>query len=153
MVCVKEGCPWWVHAYKGKWKDYWECSIVTQHTYHLPRVQKSHRNLTSQYIANEMYGMIVANLSFEPKSIIRHIQEKYKYTISYGKAWSAKQKVLEMRFGMFEAAYDNISRLLAVICQRNSGSYYDMKSVDRGQGPPFKLQRAFFSLGPCINAL
>jgi hypothetical protein len=53
--------------------------------------------------------MIVENLSFEPKSIIRHIQEKYKYTISYSKTWSAKQKVLEMRFKTFEAAYDNIS--------------------------------------------
>jgi hypothetical protein len=60
------------------------------------------------YIANEMYGMIVENMSFEPKSIIRYIQKKYKYTISYSKAWSAKQKVMEMRFGTFEAAYDNI---------------------------------------------
>jgi hypothetical protein len=99
-----------------------------------------------------MYGMIVDNLSFEPKSIIRHIQEKYKYTISYGKAWSAKQKVLEMRFGTFDATYDNISRLLAIICQRNSGSYYDLKSLDREQGPPFILQWVFFSLGVCINS-
>jgi hypothetical protein len=22
VVCVKEGCPWRVHAYKGKWKNY-----------------------------------------------------------------------------------------------------------------------------------
>jgi hypothetical protein len=79
-----------------------------------------------------MYGVIVVNLSFEPKSIIRHIHEKYKYTISYGKAWSAKQKVLKMRFSMFKAAYDNISRLLVVICQRNPESYYDLKSLDRG---------------------
>jgi hypothetical protein len=43
-----------------------------------------------------MYGMIVENLSFEPKSIIRHIQEKYKYTISYSKAWSAKKKEFEV---------------------------------------------------------
>jgi hypothetical protein len=100
---------------------------------------------------NTLQTRCTANLSFEPKSIIRHIQEKYKYTISYGKAWSAKQKVLEMRFGTFEAAYDNISRLLAVICQRNPGSYYNLKSLDRGQGPPFILQRDFFSLGPCIN--
>jgi hypothetical protein len=56
-----------------------------------------------------MYGMIVENMSYEPKSIIRYIQEKYKYTISYRKAWSAKQKVLEMRFGTFEAAYDNVA--------------------------------------------
>jgi hypothetical protein len=74
VVCVKEGCPWWVHAYKSKWKNYWECSIVTQHTCHLPGVQKIHRNLTSQYIANEMYGTIVDNLSYELKSIIRYIQ-------------------------------------------------------------------------------
>jgi hypothetical protein len=70
VVCVKESCPWWVHDYKGKWKDYWECSIVTQHTCHLPDAQKSHRNLTSQYIANEIYGMIVANLSFELKLLL-----------------------------------------------------------------------------------
>jgi hypothetical protein len=67
---------------------------------------------SQSYIANEMYRIIVKNMSFEPKSIIRHIQEKYKYTISYSKEWSAKQKVLEMMFGTFEAAYDNISRLL-----------------------------------------
>jgi hypothetical protein len=57
-----------------------------------------------------------------------------------------------MRFGTFKAAYNNISRLLAVICHRNPGSYYDLKSLDRGQGPPFILQWAFFRLGPCINA-
>jgi hypothetical protein len=123
-------------------------------TCHLPGVQKTHRNLTSQYIANEMYGTIVDNLSYEPKSIIRYIQEKYKYTISYSKAWSAKQKVLEMRFGTFEAAYDNdnVSRLLAVLCHRNPKNYYDLKTLDRGEGPPYTLQRVFFSLGPCINA-
>ena len=32
--CVKEkdDCPWRVHAYKGKWKDYWTVSFVTKHT-------------------------------------------------------------------------------------------------------------------------
>jgi hypothetical protein len=105
----------------------------------------------SRYIENEMYGMIVENMSYEPKSIIRYIQKKCKY-ISYSKAWSAKQKALEMRFGTFEAAYDNIPRLLAVLCQRNSESYYDLKSLNRGESPPYILQRVFFSLGPCINA-
>jgi hypothetical protein len=99
-----------------------------------------------------MYGMIVENMSYEPKSIIRYIQKKYKYTILYNKAWSAKQKVLKMRFGTFEAAYDNVPRLLAVLCQRNPESYYDLKTLDRGEGPPYILQRVFFSLGPCINA-
>ena len=109
-----------MHAYKGKWKDYWEFSIVTEHTYHLQTVEKYNRNLTSQFIATEMYGMIVDNLSYEPKFIIRHIKEKYKYTISYKKVWIAKQKVLERRFGTYEAAYDNLHRMLATICNRNN---------------------------------
>jgi hypothetical protein len=57
-----------------------------------------------------------------------------------------------MRFGTFEAAYDNISRLLAILCQRNPEIYYNLKRIDRGEGPPYILQRVFFSLGPYINA-
>ena len=38
--CVKEkdGCPWRVHAYKEKWKDYWTVSVVTKHTCFLPGI-------------------------------------------------------------------------------------------------------------------
>ena len=152
VECMQQGCPWRVHAYKGTWKDYWECSIVTEHTCHLPGVQRTHRNLTSEFIAGEMYGMIVNNLSFEPRSIIRYIEEKFKYTISYKKAWRAKRKLLEKRFGTFEVSYDNLPRLLATICQRNPDNYYDIKHIPGEQGPPFIMQRAFFTLGPCVKA-
>ena len=43
------------------------------------------------------------NLNYEPKMIVRHIEQTYQYTISYLKAWRAKQKVFEMRFGTYEA--------------------------------------------------
>jgi len=90
VQCMQQGCPWRVHAYRGKWKDYWECSIVTEHTCHLPGVQKTHRSLTSEFVAGETYGVIKNNLSFESKSIIRYIEEKFKYIISYKKACRAK---------------------------------------------------------------
>jgi hypothetical protein len=86
VVCVKEGCSWWVHANKDKWKDYWECSIVTQHICHLPYVQTSHRNLTSQYIANEMYGIIVRRPSRTRiyctvirRSVARYVFHNFNY--------------------------------------------------------------------------
>ena len=31
------------------------------------------------------------NLNYEPKMIVRHIEQTYQYTISYLKAWRAKQ--------------------------------------------------------------
>lgn len=29
--CVRNDCPFRVHAYKGKWKDYWEVTRVVKH--------------------------------------------------------------------------------------------------------------------------
>ena len=58
-----------------------------------------------------------------------------------------------MRYGTFEASYDNLPRLLATIAQRNNNTYYDLHTFtsvdDRTKSV---LQRAFFSLGACINA-
>jgi len=42
-----------------------------------------------------MYAQIIDNPSFKPKSIICAIEEKFKYKISYNKAYRAKQKALE----------------------------------------------------------
>jgi hypothetical protein len=44
-----------------------------------------------------MYSQIVQNPAYELKSIVYAIEEKFRYRISYGKAYSAKKKVLEQR--------------------------------------------------------
>ena len=92
------------------------------------------------------------NLNYEPKMIVRHIEQTYQYTISYLKACRAKQRAFEMRFGTYEASYDNLSRMLSQVAARNSGSFYDtylVPAVTRGQSI---LQRAFFCLGACVRA-
>ena len=118
----------------------------------LEGVEKKHRNMTSVFVAQEMYGLIMDKLDYEPKLIVRHIEQKYQYTISYVKAWRAKQKVFEMRFGTYEASYDNLPRMLSHVVQRNPGSAYDIFLVPSSQGPPSILQRAFFCLGACVRA-
>src|SRR6266540_2670643 len=113
--------------------------------------KKSHRNLTSAFIANEMYGLIVDNLAYEPKMIFKHIERTFKYTISYDKAWRAKQKVFEMRFGTYEASYDNLPRMLAKIVERNLESHFDVRHFPSLIGGPSVLQRVFFYLGACVR--
>jgi hypothetical protein len=98
VCCVKPDCPFRVHAYKGKWKYYWKISIVVDHTCALDQLDASHRNLTAGFVASHMYSQIVENLAYEPKSIICAIEEKFRYKISYGKAYTAKKKVMEMRW-------------------------------------------------------
>jgi hypothetical protein len=42
VCCVKPDCPFRVHAYKGKWKDYWKILIVVDHTCALDQLDASH---------------------------------------------------------------------------------------------------------------
>ena len=91
----------------------------------LSEVLPSYRYISCDFVAKQMYGFIMDNLNYEPKMIVRHIEMTYQYTISYLKAWRAKQRVFEMRFGTYEASYDNLS-----------GSFYDtylVPAVIRGK--------------------
>jgi len=83
--------------------------------------------------------------------IINTIERTYQYTISYVKAWRAKQKVFEMRYGTYESSYDNLPRLLARITDRNPGSTFDLLHYPSDFGPHI-LKRVFFCIGACIRA-
>ncbi|WVZ86820.1 hypothetical protein U9M48_033546 [Paspalum notatum var. saurae] len=152
VCCVSEGCPWRLHAYKGIMKTHWKVSIITEHTCYNREVPKYNRNLTAALVANEMYGRILDAPHFEPKRIIGEMELQHRYTISYAKAYRAKQKVFEMRFGTYEDSYDNLPRMLATIAQRNPGTYYDVMHFPNPEGGPSILQRVFFCLGPCVRA-
>jgi hypothetical protein len=111
VQCLKLKCPFRVYASKGKWKKYWEIKSVVDHTCVLEQLDASHRNLSYGFVASQMFAKIVENPAYEPKSIILAIEEKFRYPISYGKAYMAKKKVMEMWWGTYEASYDNLPRL------------------------------------------
>jgi hypothetical protein len=142
-----------VYASKDKWKNYWEIKSVVDHTYVLEQLDASHRNLSSGFVASQMFAKIVENPAFEPMSIILAIEKKFRYHISYGKTYMAKKKVVEMRWGTYEASYDNLPQLMNTIATLNHGSYYDIKSYNHVSRPGKQvLQRAFLALGPAIAA-
>jgi hypothetical protein len=100
-----------------------------------------------------MYSQIVENPAYEPKSIICVIEEKFRYMISYGKSYRAKKKVMEMRWGTYEASYNNLPALLNTIAVLNLGTYYDIKTYPLVARPgKLALHRSFLALGPCIEA-
>nr|ABA95137.1 Transposable element protein, putative, MuDR [Oryza sativa Japonica Group] len=86
--CMKEDCPWRVHAYKGKWNDYWKVSIVTEHKCYLQGVEKYHRNITSAFVASEMYSSVVG---------------KYRGQILTAIGCDGNNQVLPMAFAFVES--------------------------------------------------
>jgi len=151
--CVRSECPFRVYASMGKWQDFWEVKKIVEHICLLEELEPQYRNHSAGFIANYMYPLIVDNPSYEPKSIICAVEEEFKYKISYNKAYRAKQKALQMRWGTYEASYHNMPALLHTICLRNPGSYYDLKTYPCAQKPGKQvLQRSFLALGACIEA-
>ena len=86
---------------------------------------KEHPNLTSTLIARLLFSEIVKTKDFPAKNIQNTVKARWKYDISYGKAWRAKQAALEQRFGTFLDSYDNVVRLLRTLQYRNPGTYVD----------------------------
>jgi hypothetical protein len=98
VQCLKPNCPFRVYASKGRWKNYWEIKYVVGHTCVLEHLDASNCNLSSGFVASQMFVKIVENPTYEHKSIILALEEKFRYQISYGKAYMAKKKVMEMRW-------------------------------------------------------
>ena len=152
VVCLKADCPWRVHAHKGIFKTYWKVTIVVEHTCILDGVQRTHKNLSTEFVANEIYSMVMERMHLKPRIIIRHIERKFHYTINYAKAWRAKQRAFEMRFGTYEASYHNLPAMLETIKTRNPGTQYYTIEIENPDGGPSILQRTFFCLGACVRA-
>jgi hypothetical protein len=152
MVCTDHRCPARVHGYLPKNEIYWVVSDVVNHTCVLESVPQTHHNLSSTLIARFLYTEIVESKSMEVKAIMHKAKAKFDYNISYGKAWRAKQRALEDRFGSFFDAYDNVVRLVETLKMRNPGTYVEIKHLVIPEHPNVKvLQRLFFSFAICIE--
>ena len=153
-VCTEPTCRSYVQASIGKYDLYWVVRTVVPHNCVRDGVLEAHRNLTSALIASLLYREIVENVSIETKFIQTYVRNKYQYNISYAKAWRAKQKALEMRFGSFLDSYHNLPALLCTLQGRNPGTHVDIVTTDDStfQLGQKVLHRAFFAFGTCIQA-
>jgi hypothetical protein len=66
VQCLKPSCPFRVYVSKNKWKSYWEIKSVVDHTCVLEQLDASHQNLSSNFVASQMFAKIVENSAFEP---------------------------------------------------------------------------------------
>ncbi|WVZ50386.1 hypothetical protein U9M48_001643 [Paspalum notatum var. saurae] len=135
VKCIRDDCPFRVHAYMGKYDTFWSVSRIEHHTCILEELEVQHRNLTADFVAQHMYSKIVNNPGYEPKSIINSIDDDFQYKISYAKL-TGETKGVGNEMG-----------------NRNPGSYFEIKHYNLPEDPTKRvLQRAFFVLVACINA-
>ncbi|RYQ89324.1 hypothetical protein Ahy_B09g096028 isoform A [Arachis hypogaea] len=69
-------------------------------------ISQDHSKLDSITIAEAIKPLVEADPSIKVKSVIAEVQSKFNYTVSYRKAWLAKQRAVEKIFGGWEASYE-----------------------------------------------
>ncbi|WVZ90468.1 hypothetical protein U9M48_036769, partial [Paspalum notatum var. saurae] len=129
VKCIRDDCPFRVHAYMEKYDTFWSVSRIEHHTCILEELEVQHRNLTADFVAQHMYSKILRQ------------------------SLRGETKALEMRWGTYESSYHNLPRVLHTLCRRNPGSYFEIKHYNLHEDPTKRvLRRAFFVLAACINA-
>nr|XP_025678923.1 uncharacterized protein LOC112778856 [Arachis hypogaea] len=152
------GCDWLIRASLIRKKGCWEIRRYNgRHTCTIGTISQDHSKLDSDTVADAIRPLVETDLSIKVKSIIAEVQSRFNYTISYRKAWLAKQKSIANVFGGWEDSYEALPWWLSVMVQKMLGSVVQIETRplyngnEEAQGVKI-LHRVFWSFNPCIRA-
>ncbi|XP_012570323.1 uncharacterized protein [Cicer arietinum] len=86
-----------------------------------------HTKLDSNIICESIKSLLKADPSIKVNVIIAHIRERYNYTITYRKAWMAKNKAIETIYGNWEKSYNDLPRWLLTMQKFLPGTIVEME--------------------------
>ncbi|XP_015955693.1 uncharacterized protein LOC107480089 [Arachis duranensis] len=94
------GCDCLIRASLIRKKACWEIRRYNgKHTCTMGTISQDHVKLDSDIIADAIRPLVEADPSIKVKSVIAEVQGRFNYTVSYRKAWLAKQKAVAKIFG------------------------------------------------------
>ncbi|XP_016191847.1 uncharacterized protein LOC107632694 [Arachis ipaensis] len=114
---------------------------------------KDHSKLDSDTIAEAIKPLVEADPSIKVRSVIADVQSLFNYTISYRKAWLAKQKVVEKIFGGWEASYKALPTWFEAMVKKEPSTAIEYETLPCYRGNELAqdvrvLNRVFWSFYP-----
>jgi len=156
-VDYKKGCPWRLRAAYNNRSLNWEIrKIDGSHTCLSTMQPADNVNLDSNQIGSIVMNSVKENPSTPIKSLIAEIKNRFRYSVSYDKAWNGKQKALAKEFEDWEESYNELPRWYQAVQQSNPGTIIQCTgSPVQVSGQPdhscYIMERVFWSFGPCIQ--
>ncbi|XP_028753023.1 uncharacterized protein LOC114712639 [Neltuma alba] len=158
--CVNYGdnCNWRVRACKKESKNYWQITKYGgPHVCLSTSLTQDHPKLDADVISSCIVAMVTDKPDVKVSQIIERMQSMFGYTVSYRKAWKAKQLAIAIAFGNWETSYSLLPRWLAVVQHFMPGSciYFSNKQCSQvnTNGQLIEMfHRVFWTFKPCIDA-
>ncbi|RYR13246.1 hypothetical protein Ahy_B04g070342 isoform G [Arachis hypogaea] len=95
---------------------------------------EDHSKLDSITIAEAIKPLVEADPSLKVKSVIAEVESKFNYTVSYRKAWLAKQKAVEKIFGGWDASYEALPIWFEAMCHKEPSAVVHFETMPTYQG-------------------
>ncbi|XP_072062169.1 uncharacterized protein [Arachis hypogaea] len=158
--CVQYGtnCNWLIRASLIKRKFCWVIRRYNgSHTCSRITISQDYAKINSDMIVEVIKPLVEVDPSLEVKSVITEVQSKFNYTISYYKAWLAKQKAIANIFGGWEASCEALLSWYKAMVQKDPSATVEIETAPAYQGDEVVqdiriLTRVFWSFYPCIRA-
>ncbi|RYR45908.1 hypothetical protein Ahy_A07g031678 [Arachis hypogaea] len=97
-------------------------------------ISQDHSKLDSNTIAEAIKPLVEADPALKVKSVIAEVQSKFNYTVSYRRAWLAKQKAVEKIFGDWEASYEALPIWFEAMCHKEPSAVVHFETMPAYQG-------------------
>ncbi|XP_057756256.1 uncharacterized protein LOC130975482 [Arachis stenosperma] len=104
------------------------------HTCTRATISQDHSKLDSNIVAEAIKPLVEVDPSIRVKSVIAEVRSKFNYTISYRKAWLAKQKAVESIFGGWEASYEALPIWFEAMCHKEPSAVVHFQTMPAYQG-------------------
>ncbi|RYQ84978.1 hypothetical protein Ahy_B10g104486 isoform A [Arachis hypogaea] len=131
----RSGCDWLIRVSMISRKYCWVIRRYNGiHTCTRATISQDHSKLDSNTIAEAIKPLVEADSSLKVKSVITEVQSKFNYTISYRKAWLAKQNSVEKIFGGWKASYEALPIWFEAMCHKEPSAVVHFETMPAYQG-------------------
>ncbi|RYQ84979.1 hypothetical protein Ahy_B10g104486 isoform E [Arachis hypogaea] len=126
----RSGCDWLIRVSMISRKYCWVIRRYNGiHTCTRATISQDHSKLDSNTIAEAIKPLVEADSSLKVKSVITEVQSKFNYTISYRKAWLAKQNSVEKIFGGWKASYEALPIWFEAMCHKEPSAVVHFETM------------------------
>jgi hypothetical protein len=128
VITCRRGCPWTVHARKGKYDSWRITSIVQPHTCLTNVDDIKHAQLSSRFISQRLVNTIKNCPLIKVATLIEVLMVAWGYCVKYGRPWWAKQHALKLIYGDWAEVYECLSIMLHAMKAKNLGIHFEYVS-------------------------
>ncbi|XP_074318952.1 uncharacterized protein LOC141655804 [Silene latifolia] len=112
---------------------------------------RDHPNLKREFISNAIKPLVEADWGAKVQLLRAAITKEFNFTISYAKAWAAKQKAIADLYGDWEESYAYLPRYLDALKESNPGTVVHFVNKSTHIPNCEQFDRVFWAFGPSIK--